>query len=96
MKKSDLIRTLSNDLELPLPKSQEIVNKVFDTMAGALASGDRIEIRGFGSFSVRSHKGFIGRNPKTRVATTIAPKRLPFFRTGKDLAEAVNEEASRK
>jgi integration host factor subunit beta len=91
MNKSDLIDILSRQLELPVPKVQDIVNKVFHTMGKALVSGDRIEIRGFGSFVVRDYDGYTGRNPKTGEIATVTPKRLPFFKPGKELAQGINQ-----
>jgi integration host factor subunit beta len=90
MNKLDLIDILAKDGELTLPKAYDIVNKVFHTMAEALVAGDRIEIRGFGSFTVRNYNGYVGRNPKTGETTTVTPKKLPFFKVGKELAEGVN------
>jgi integration host factor subunit beta len=87
MNKSDLIVALAKEADLPLRKSEEIVNLVFDTMAGALIGGDRIEIRGFGSFMVKEYKGYTGRNPKTGDKISVNEKRLPFFKTGKELRE---------
>jgi len=92
MNKSDLIVTLAKEADLPLRKSEEIVNLVFDTMSMALIAGDRIEIRGFGSFMVKEYKGYTGRNPKTGEKITVTEKRLPFFKTGKELREHVDEE----
>jgi integration host factor subunit beta len=92
MNKSDLIVTLAKEADLPLQKSEEIVNLVFDTMSNALIAGDRIEIRGFGSFMVKEYKGYTGRNPKTGEKITVTEKRLPFFKTGKELREHVDEE----
>ncbi len=65
MNKSDLSKTLSKEMNLPLRKAQEVVDMVFDTMSSALTAGDRIEVRGFGSFTVRQYEGYMGRNPKT-------------------------------
>jgi integration host factor subunit beta len=87
MNKSDLIVALAKEADLPLRKSEEIVNLVFDTMSDALISGDRIEIRGFGSFMVKEYKGYTGRNPKTGDKIAVDEKRLPFFKTGKELRE---------
>jgi integration host factor subunit beta len=87
MNKSDLIVALAKEADLPLRKSEEIVNLVFDTMSDALISGDRIEIRGFGSFMVKEYKGYTGRNPKTGDRIAVDEKRLPFFKTGKELRE---------
>ena len=72
-------------------KSEEIVNLVFDTMGKALISGDRIEIRGFGSFMVKQYLGYTGRNPKTGEKITVEEKNLPFFKTGKELRDKVDQ-----
>ncbi len=61
-------------------------------MSNALIAEGRIEIRGFGTFSVRKYKGFTGRNPKTGVKKVVEPKRLPFFKVGKDFREGLNRE----
>lgn len=89
MNKSDLIVALAKATDLPQRKSEEIVNQFFDTMAKALIDGDRIEIRGFGSFTVKEYKGYTGRNPKTGDKIGVAPKKLPFFKTGKNLCDLV-------
>ncbi len=91
MNKSDLTLTLSAETDLPLRKSEEIVNLVFDTMCDALNNGDRIEIRGFGSFMVKEYQGYTGRNPKTGDKIVVEDKKLPFFKTGKELREKVDE-----
>lgn len=87
MKKSDLIVGLAKQADLTQRKSEEIVNLVFDTMSQALINGDRIEIRGFGSFMVKSYKGYTGRNPKTGAKIEVKGKKLPFFKAGKELRE---------
>ncbi len=91
MNKSDLVDTLAREANLPLRKSEEIVNVVFDTMASALADNNRIEIRGFGSFEVRTYDGYSGRNPKTGEIIEVEEKRLPFFKAGKELRLTVNQ-----
>jgi len=73
--------------------SEEIVNAMFDGMAHGLARGERIEIRGFGSFAVKQRRARQGRNPKTGALVTVAAKRIPFFRPGKELRAEVNVEA---
>jgi integration host factor subunit beta len=90
MNKSELIGVLANESELSPAKAHEIVNKIFDTMSDALVAGDRIEIRGFGVFTVRNYETYVGRNPKTGKITDVGPKNLPFFRVGKELAQGVN------
>ena len=88
--KSELIERISEKLKLPNGKAEQIVNCVFDSMVKALQDGEGIEIRGFGSFTVRQYKAYEGRNPRTGETVHVAPKRLPFFKVGKDLRERVN------
>ncbi len=92
MNKSDLVKQLSKETELPMRKSEEIVDMVFNTMSEALERSDRIEIRGFGSFVVKEYKGYTGRNPKTGEQITVQSKRLPFFKAGKELKENINKQ----
>jgi integration host factor subunit beta len=87
MNKSDLITVLAKESNLPVRKSEEIVNLFFETMSKALVDGDRIEVRGFGSFTVKEYKGYTGRNPKTGQKISVTDKRLPFFKAGKELRE---------
>ena len=90
MTKSELIEAVAAKLKLPKGKAELVVNSVFDTMVDSLKSGDGIEIRGFGSFTVRSYKAYDGRNPRTGAMVQVQPKKLPFFKVGKDLRERVN------
>ena len=90
MTKSDLVDSVSEKLQLPRGKAELIINDVFDCMERALRSGDRIEIRGFGSFEIRHYKAYEGRNPRTGDPVGVQPKRLPFFKVGKELKERVN------
>ncbi len=87
MNKSDLIVALAEHADIGQRKSEEIVNTVFDVMSEALVRGDRIEIRGFGSFTVKEYEGYVGRNPKSGERIEVKSKRLPFFKSGKDLRE---------
>jgi integration host factor subunit beta len=93
MTKSELIELISNKIKLPKGKAEQIVNTIFDSMVDALKRGEGIEIRGFGSFTVREYKSYEGRNPRTGSPVHVAPKRLPFFKVGKELRERVNESA---
>jgi len=88
--KSDLIEQLSEALKLPKGKAELVVNVMFDSMVAALQRGERIEIRGFGSFEVRNYKPYEGRNPRTGEPVHVKAKRLPFFKVGKELRERVN------
>lgn len=92
MNKSDLVKVLSKEINLPSRKAEEIVDKVFDTMTKALLGNERIEIRGFGSFSVRNYQGYTGRNPATGERISVEGKKLPFFKIGKDFRERLNQE----
>lgn len=90
MTKSDLIEKVAAQLNLPKGKAELIINCIFDSMEEALKQGQRIEIRGFGSFEIRKYKAYEGRNPRTGDPVGVHPKRLPFFKVGKELKERVN------
>lgn len=92
MTKSDLIEKLSEQGKLSKKQAETIVAHVFDAMMEAMKAGDRIEIRGFGSFKVKSYKPYTGRNPKTGEKVQVRSKKLPFFKVGKELKEMVDEE----
>jgi integration host factor subunit beta len=90
MNKSQLIEALAKQENLPLKKAEEVVNTVFGDMEKALIRGERVEIRGLGSFKVKEYGGYKGRNPKTGEIIDVAPKKLPFFKVGKELKERVD------
>jgi integration host factor subunit beta len=90
MTKSDLIDVLCETQKLPKGRAELLVHVIFDALEAALKRGERIEIRGFGSFELRSYRGYDGRNPRTGSAVAVHPKRLPFFKVGKELKERVN------
>jgi integration host factor subunit beta len=90
MTKSDLIERLCQDQKLPKGKAELLVNTIFECLEESLRRGERIEIRGFGSFEIRAYKSYQGRNPKTGVPVSVKEKRLPFFKVGKELKERVN------
>ncbi len=90
MNKSQLIEALAKEENLALRKAEEIVNAVFGDMEKALINGERVEIRGLGSFKVKSYDGYEGRNPKTGEIIKVKPKKLPFFKVGKELKERVD------
>ena len=90
MNKSDLINALCRENVLTKKEAESVVNICFDEMSSALASGDRVEIRGLGAFSVKGYKAYDGRNPKTGEVVKVNPKKLPFFKCGKELKERVN------
>ena len=89
--KSELVERISERTRLPRARAELVVNCVFDSMIDALKRGEGIEIRGFGSFTVREYKGYEGRNPRTGEAVKVQQKRLPFFKVGKELRERVND-----
>ena len=90
MNKSDLTKRLAEELDSTLILAEEAVNIFFDELQESLTRGERIEIRGFGAFTVREYKAYTGRNPYTGELVEVAPKRLPFFKVGKDLMARVN------
>jgi integration host factor subunit beta len=90
MTKSDLIDVLCETQKIPKGRAELLVQVIFESMEEALKRGERIEIRGFGSFELRSYKPYEGRNPRTGVRVNVQPKRLPFFKVGKELKERVN------
>ena len=90
MNKSELIRTLAEERKISMEEATDIVKIFFDSMKEALKNGNRVEIRGFGSFKIKEYKGYQGRNPKTGEKVEVKPKRLPFFRSGKNLREYIN------
>jgi len=91
MNKSELIEALAQDINVPHREAAAITNTVIDTMTEALAHGESIEIRGFGSFVIKEYESYEGRNPKTGKKIQVQPKKLPFFKVGKDLREKVNK-----
>ena len=95
MTKSDLIDMLCETEKMPKGRAELLINAIFDCMEAALRNGDRIEIRGFGSFEIRSYRAYEGRNPRTGSAVSVKPKRLPFFKVGKELKERVNAAATK-
>ena len=90
MNKIDLIQVLKDSNHLSKSEAETIINLIFDKMSGALAKGDRVEIRGLCSFFVKKYGGYTGRNPKTGELVKIKPKKLPFFKAGKELKERVD------
>jgi integration host factor subunit beta len=89
MNKSELVEQLAAVKDISNKRAEEIVNLVFASMTEALAEGDRIEIRGLGSFVIKDYGSYTGRNPKTGEPITVSPKKLPFFKVGKELKERV-------
>ena len=90
MTKADLIEEVSRLAELTRKDSEVIVETIFDSVVRALRSGDKIEIRGFGSFRTRQRKPRVGRNPKTGDRVEVPAKKIPFFKPSKELKDMVN------
>ena len=91
MNKSELIEELAAKTGYNPKLTDKMVRIFFDRIKAALSAGDKVEIRGFGSFTLKKYKGYIGRNPKTGETVEVNPKQLPVFRTGKDLRSRVNQ-----
>ena len=89
MNKSELVEHLALTKDISNKRAEEIVNLIFAAMTEALAEGDRIEIRGLGSFVIKEYESYTGRNPKTGEQIRVKPKKLPFFKVGKELKERV-------
>jgi integration host factor subunit beta len=88
--KADLIEEVLKVAELPRKESETIVETIFESIIEALQKGDKIEIRGFGSFRTRQRRGRIGRNPKTGEKVEVPAKKIPFFKPSKELKDFVN------
>ncbi|MEN6621765.1 MAG: HU family DNA-binding protein [Smithella sp.] len=93
MNKSGLIEALSQKLNLTEKKAIDVVNLVFKGFTDELKKGGRIEIRGFGSFVVKNYDAYTGRNPKTGTKIKVEPKKLPFFKVGKELKDRVDKQS---
>jgi len=90
MNKAELILQVANKTNVTQKVAKVIVDTIFSGMGDSLIHGERIEIRGFGSFVIRTYGGYKGRNPKTGELVDVPPKKLPFFKVGKELKEKVN------
>ncbi len=92
--KADLVEEVLRVTELPRNESETVVETIFDSLIQALQSGDKIEIRGFGSFRTRERRGRFGRNPKTGERVEVPKKKILFFKPSKELKDFVNSEAA--
>jgi integration host factor subunit beta len=90
MNKAELIEKVSRRVRIPSKVAKVVVNTIFDSMRESLEKGEGIEIRGFGSFVVREYGAYKGRNPKTGETVDVPPKKLPYFKVGRELKEKVN------
>jgi len=94
MTKADLVEEVCKVTELPRKESEKAVETIFESIIEALKGGDKIEIRGFGSFRTRQRRGRRGRNPKTGAPVEVPPKSIPFFKPSKELKDFVNSPPS--
>ncbi len=90
MNKSELIKAVADENAISMDEAAIVVNSFFDGIRQALLAGQRVEIRGLGSFKMKEYKAYSGRNPKTGEIVSVASKKLPFFRAGKELKEYLN------
>ena len=91
MTKADLIAEVSRSAELSKKDAENIVNVFLDRIVDALKEGEKIELRGFGSFKLRKRNSRIGRNPRTSEAVQVPAKKVPYFKPGKDLKKLINK-----
>jgi integration host factor subunit beta len=94
MTKAELIEEVSRVVEMTRKDSEVIVEAIFDSVVRALRGGDKIEIRGFGSFRTRQRQPRVGRNPKTGARVDVPAKRIPFFKPSKELKDLVNNDSA--
>ena len=91
MTKADLVEQVANEAEMTKKDAEQLVEIIFESIIGALNKGEKIELRGFGSFRVRQRGSRKGRNPKTGSAVNIPAKRVAYFKPGKELKEVINQ-----
>jgi integration host factor subunit beta len=94
MTKADLVEEVSRVTELTRKDSEVIVDTLFDSVIKALKTGDKLEVRGFGSFRVRQRNARVGRNPKTGEKVEVPAKRVPYFKPSKELKDLINEDGA--
>jgi integration host factor subunit beta len=94
MTKADLIEEVARVVEFTRKESEVIVEAIFDAVVRSLRTGDKIEIRGFGSFRTRQRQSRVGRNPKTGARVEVPAKRIPYFKPSKELKDLVNQDAA--
>lgn len=96
MNKSGLIEKIAERAGITKKRAEDVVNMIFDSLFNAMVRGERIEIRGLGSFVVKSYGAYTGRNPRTGESIQVKPKKLPFFKVGKELKEKVDSEGGQE
>jgi integration host factor subunit beta len=92
MTKAELVEEVSEKTGLPKKQAEIVVNTVFESIVETLKTGEKIELRGFGSFRLRQREPRKGRNPKTGDKVDVPPKKVPYFKPGKELKELINKE----
>lgn len=92
--KADLVEEVSRTTSMTRNEAEEAVETIFESIIGALQKGEKIEIRGFGSFRTRERRARVGRNPKTGARVEVPPKRVPFFKPSRELKDYVNSGAA--
>ncbi len=92
MTKSDLVERIAEKLDITKKEAEAVVNVVFRSIVDAIKREEKVELRGFGCFKVKTKRARKGRNPRTGEEIDIPPKRVPYFKPGKDMKEAVNRE----
>ncbi len=92
MTKAELVEEVSGKTGLPKKQAEIVVNTVFESIVETLKTGEKIELRGFGSFRIRQRDSRMGRNPKTGERVDVPAKRIPYFKPGKELRELLNQE----
>jgi integration host factor subunit beta len=92
MTKAELVEEVARSTQLTKKHAEIIVNTVFDSIVSSLKDGEKIELRGFGSFRIRHRNARVGRNPKTGAKVQVPAKRIPYFKPGKELREMLNQE----
>jgi len=90
MTKASLVEEVARTVQVTKKQAETIVNIVLDSIVESLRHGEKIELRGFGSFRIRNRKSRLGRNPKTGEKVEVPPKRIPYFKPGKELKELIN------
>lgn len=94
MIKSELVSLLSEQAQMSKNDAERVVSTIFNEITKALVTGNRVELRGFGVLSVRERQARVGRNPKTGETVSVQAKRVPFFKAGKSINDALNKKAS--
>ena len=92
MTKAELVDEVADKTGLPKKQAEVVVSTVFESIVDSLKSGDKIELRGFGSFRIRERDARVGRNPKTGEKVKVPAKKVPYFKPGKDLREQLNSD----